>query len=141
MGLFGKVLAVFNVLAALAFVAVAAGDYSARQQWSYSHFRHQLAVHGLPVANGDDSWRLPGRSIANDLTPTTLQQVFQSAGGNPSKNQVDEVQSLLRQVKGEVDVAADLKAKRDALARYLIPLTTRGDERDEVIRRLRSAQP
>src|SRR2546421_336080 len=42
MATLGKVLAVFNVLAAIGFLVVAGMDYNRRQSWAYSHFRHQL---------------------------------------------------------------------------------------------------
>src|SRR5438105_2771952 len=64
MAMFGKILAVLNVLAAIGFLVVAGVDYDKRQNWAYSHYTHQLVVFGLPIVKYDDSWRLRGRSIS-----------------------------------------------------------------------------
>ena len=74
----------------LAFLALAGMTYSKRQNWSYSHFRHQLAIHGLPVTDDEDTWRLPGRTIADDLSVATLTDMF--PGGGAPGNQVEAVQ-------------------------------------------------
>jgi hypothetical protein len=144
MGLFGKILAILNVLAAIAFFWIAAADYSQRSQWSYSHFRHQLALHGLPVGNDDNTWRLPGRSIESDLTTNTLNDMFATIpapfSGHPHKTQVEELNWLLAQIQGEVAGAADIEAKRAVLAKYLIPIQKTGEDRDQVIAQLRSAK-
>lgn len=144
MGLFGKILAVFNVLAAMAFLGIIAADYSQRSQWSYSHFRHQIALHGLPV-NGDESnWRLPGRTIKSDLTTNSLNDIFANVlppyAGNPVKTQLDELTNLQASIKRDLDAATTVKDRADILAKYLVPLQTSGDEREKVIDQLRAAK-
>ena len=48
MSLFGKLLAIFNVLAAIAFFSVAVLDYSQRQAWSFAVVRADTLILGLP---------------------------------------------------------------------------------------------
>jgi hypothetical protein len=130
MSLFGKILAFFNVLAAIAFLALAGMDYNKRNSWSYSHFRHQVAIHGLPVTDNDDAWRLPGRSIASDLTPKALKDIFASAGAREVKTQVLAVKQIQEQINQEISGAADNLAKKLVIAKYLFPLAKTGDERE-----------
>src|SRR5688572_5749809 len=49
MSLFGKVVAVLNVLAAGAFLYLLASTLQRRQAWSYAVWRYELNVDGLPV--------------------------------------------------------------------------------------------
>jgi chromosome segregation ATPase len=132
MSLFGKILAIFNVLAAIAFFSIGAMDYSQRTQWTYSHFRHQLALHGLPVSEDENSWRLAGRTIKSDLTANTLDDLFRSVGGNPSKSQVEEVEKAKVTVQAEFNQAQDLAGKKAALTKFLVPLQQTGAERERV---------
>ena len=126
MSLFGKILAIFNVLAAIAFFSIGAMDYSQRTQWTYSHFRHQLALHGLPVSEDENSWRLAGRTIKSDLTPAALDDIFRSVGGNRSQSQIEEVDKAKATVQGEIGQAQDLASKKAALTKFLVPLQTTG---------------
>jgi predicted XRE-type DNA-binding protein len=140
MSLFGKILAVFNVLAAIAFFSIAAMDYSARSQWSYSHFRHQLALHGMPVDKHDDAWRLSGRTIQGDLTENSLKDIYQSVGGDPSVTQIEELNKLQAAIQNEVNNAPDIEAKRAVLARYLIPIQNTGEDREKIRAQIAAAK-
>ena len=121
MSTLGKVLAVLNVLAAIGFLVVAGMDYNKRQSWAYSHFRHQLAVYGLPVDRDDDTWRLPGRTISNDLSKRTLDDLF-SPGGDAVQTQVEAVEHINSQILGGAADKADDQAKKIYFAGYLVPL-------------------
>jgi hypothetical protein len=134
MSTLGKVLAVFNVLAAIGFLVVAAMDYYSRQSWAYSHFRHQLAVNGLPVDAQDDSWRLPGRSISSAFGRDANKDLFPPSGGPTT--QEDEVRGTQKAMSDGVNAAADINAKRAIIAEHLLPELQRAEERDEVIREL-----
>jgi len=134
MSTLGKVLAVFNVLAAIAFLVVAAMDYYSRQSWAYSHFRHELALHGLPIDPQDDSWRLPGRSISAAFGRDANKDLFPPNGGPAT--QEDEVRGTATAMKQGVDGAADINAKRAIIAEHLLPELSRAEERDEVLREL-----
>src|SRR5437773_10750764 len=103
MATLGKVLAVFNVLAAIAFLVVAGMDYNRRQSWAYSHFRHQLAVYGLPVDAKDDSWRLPGRTISDSFGKDARKDLFPTV---PVATQEEEVGNVVKTVKDRVIGAA-----------------------------------
>lgn len=144
MGLFGKILAVFNVLAAIAFLCITAADYSQRSQWSYSHFRHQIALHGLPVNGDENTWRLPGRTIKSDLTANTLNDVFANVlppnSGNPSKTQLEELNRLQTTIQSDLTAATTIKERAAILAKYLIPIQTSGDDREKVIAQLQAAK-
>lgn len=131
MSLLGKILAALNVLVAGVFLSLMAMDYGARQQWAYSAFRHELAIHGLPLNDADPGWRPTGRLI-DQLSPGTLQAVFVNAGGNPVKTQRQEVEILKASALAAVDQATGDKQQREALAKLLLPLAKSSDERDKL---------
>jgi hypothetical protein len=136
MSTLGKVLAVFNVLAAIAFLALAAMDYSKRQGWAHAHFRSEVAIHGLPLDMADDTGRLPGRPIADQLGKDARADLFRGQG-EPVATQVDEVRGVVNAFENELQQAPDINAKRAVLTVRLLPLQTRGDQRDQLIRDLR----
>jgi hypothetical protein len=138
MATLGKVLAVFNVLAAIGFLVVAGMDYNKRQSWAYSHFLHQLAVSGLPLDKDDDTGRLPGRTISDQFGKDATKALFGTAEG--PKTQGEEVGATIAKFKEVVNAAADLNAKRDAVAVHLLPELGRAEERDDVIRELQTVK-
>ena len=131
MSMFGKILTVLNVLAAIAFLALAGMDYSKRQSWAYAIFRYELAIHGLPLDDKDDSWK-PGTPIAKDLTSNTLKDLF-STSPPQIRTQLEAVESLKNGALKKVDDAPDDKAKRVALAEMWLPLLPHLSQRDEVL--------
>src|SRR5262245_18773821 len=130
MSLFGKILAVLNVLVAIVFLVLAGMVYSKRQAWSYSHFRHQVAIHGLPVTDSDETWRLPGRTISGDLSKSTLKEMFTDSGGDEVKTQLDAVAAIKGQIEGGANAAADEPARKLYIAGYLVPLARTGEDRE-----------
>ena len=130
MSLFGKILAVLNVLVAIVFLVLAGMDYSKRQAWSYSHFRHQVAIHGLPVTDNDETWRLPGRTISRDLGKKTRDEMFAESGGDEVKTQLEAVQAIKGQVEGGANGQPDEAAKKQYLASYLVPQARTGEVRE-----------
>ena len=134
MATFGKVLAVINVLAAIGFLWLAGMDYSKRQNWAYAYYRGQLGLNGLPV-DANDPGRQPGQDVSRSLGKGVIADVVRGQGPTVY-TQVEEVTRRQNEVKNEIDQADNLKAKGDVLAKYLLPLATRGDERDDSIRRL-----
>jgi hypothetical protein len=127
MSTLGKVLAILNSLAALAFIGLAAMSWGQRQAWSYAVFRHDLLVRGLPV--DVDEKDADGYALANNLGADTLNKIFQSAGGQPVKTQVEEVRRRQEQLRGEIE-AADEKTQRQKLLEILLPLARTHGERD-----------
>jgi hypothetical protein len=101
MSLFGKILAILNVLAALGFVYMAASDYGKRQQWSYAVFRHDTAVDGLPI--DENQTDLDGKPIAKNLNQATLTDMFQSVGGQEVSTQLAEVNEVKRKTIAMID--------------------------------------
>jgi hypothetical protein len=136
MAILGKVLAVFNVLAAIGFLVVAGMDYNKRQSWAFSHYMHQLAVNGLPLDKDDDTGRLPGRTVAEQFGKDASKILFKDPNG--PKTQVDEVNGTVAAFKAGVNNAADINTKRDAIARSLLPELGSAEERDESIRELQA---
>jgi len=136
MATLGKVLAVFNVLAAIGFLVVAGMDYNKRQSWAYSHFLHQVAVNGLPLDKDDDTGRLPGRTVSDQFGKDASKQLFPPSGG--PLTQVDEVTGTVTAFKNAVNAAADLNTKRATVAEHLLPELSRAEERDDVIRELQT---
>ncbi len=136
MATLGKVLAVFNVLAAIGFLFVAGKDYYTRQSWAYSHYLHQLAVYGLPLDPNDDTGRLPGRTISDQFGKDARKELLGDPNG--PKTQVDELASTVALFKKGVNDAADINAKRAIIAEHLLPEMTRAEERDLVIRDLQN---
>src|SRR3954471_5683541 len=53
MSLFGKFLAVLNLVALLAFLFMASAAYKMRQAWSYSVLRWDMALDGMPIDEAD----------------------------------------------------------------------------------------
>lgn len=118
MGTLGKVLLVFNLLAAGGVVFVATQDWARRQEVTGTAVRFQLHLQGLPLASESEtpatgtgtvplSVEMPGSVQVESVTPALLQSYFQGADGGqmlgdnstPPANQIDEV----RRVKAKVE--------------------------------------
>jgi hypothetical protein len=137
MSMFGKVLAVLNVLAAIGFLVFAGMDYNKRQSWAYSHYTHQLEVFGLPIDQNDDSWRLPGRSISVQFGKDARALLFPGEQ-NPPATQQDAVNSTVKAFNDAVSAAADIPAKRAVIAVHLLPQLGLAEERDQTIHDLQA---
>lgn len=131
MSLFGKVLTILNALAAIAFLVLAGMDYRARNDWAYAVFRHELAIHGLPLDDRDDSWR-PGRPIVKDVSEKTLTDLFSKAGSFDKnvKTQLAAVSYAKNQALQYIDAGADDKQKRQLVANVWLPLLKHSSLRD-----------
>jgi hypothetical protein len=130
MSTLGKVLAILNVFAALGLVCLAALDWGQRQAWSYAVFRHDLVLHGLPIDDKDTD--ADGVPTVAQLGDATLNKIFENAGGQPVKTQVEEVQRKQRDLRGQIDAidAANEAARAEKLRKILRPLVRTGGERD-----------
>jgi hypothetical protein len=151
MSLLGKILAILNVMAALAFTFLALADYSKRQSWAYSVFRHDLAIDGLPLDK--DELGLDGRPRVDDLGKETQEDVFRQVGGQPVTTQVEEVARLRSVMQSKLDqpdlqVADPLNPKAPLklstpAQRYawaMLPLTRTANKREELLQRMRQPQ-
>src|SRR5262245_7402756 len=93
MSMLGKVLAILNVLAAIAFVALAATAWGKRPNLTYAVFRHELVITGLPV-DETEADPIGNAAIVDQLGEKTLEDLFRSVGGQPVKTQREEVKRL-----------------------------------------------
>lgn len=130
MSLLGKLLIVFNGLAAVVFLFLASADWGLRQNWAYAAFRHELAIRGLPLES-EDFWSPPGAIQAADVGPETAEDLFKDAGGHAVQTQQEEVvrkrQELVEQLKALPD-----DKRREALKHILWNLARTLDERDAI---------
>src|SRR5688572_6670828 len=113
MSVLGKVLAVLNIVAALAFVYLATQVRGARQAWSYAAFRHELVLDGVPLdAEVKDR---DGTPVVERLTPATLGQL-----GGVARTLREEAERRKAELRGEIDQAGDDAAKRRKLEEILL---------------------
>jgi hypothetical protein len=144
MTILGKVLAIINILAALAFVYLAATDWAKRQTWSYAVYRQDLYLNGLPIDEQETD--AEGVREVDKLSDQTFQDLFKSVGGAPSsplpedRTQVAEVKRIYTRFQQEFGGMADAQ-KREKLAAILVPLGRTGGERDALVERIRKATP
>jgi hypothetical protein len=140
MSLFGKILAVLNILAVMAFVYLVAVDWGQRQTWSYAVYRYDLALDGLPL--DDEARSADGTLQVKLLSDATMQDLFKSVGSVPSpltpedKTQVAEVRRVHDRLRREIDAEQDAAKKRALLASILVPRTRTGGERDALRERI-----
>jgi chromosome segregation ATPase len=146
MSLFGKILAILNVLAALAFGYLALLDYAKRQHWAYAVYRHDLRLQGLPVT--DEQTDLQGYPLAANLDDRTLREVL---GGEPVTSQVKEVERVRGQLQAKINgpaikvsnpldpkSAIELTTRVQKLAWALRPFASTADRREELDRLMNS---
>ncbi len=129
MSLFGKILAVLNVLAAIGFVCVAALDYGKRQAWSHAVFMGDLLINGLPLDAqevGPD-----GKPLSERLGETQRGRLFERAGGQPVATQEAEVARVRDRVNSAV-TAGDAKSQAGTLARVLLPFAETNLQRERL---------
>ena len=118
MSLLGKILAVLNILAAGAFVAVGFMDFAKRESWSYANYVHDVAVAGPPQ---DDKEK-------NLLASATTKEWY---GESPVATQVEEVDRVKKQVDDLLDKVKTDPAKQTAeMARILTPFARHYSERE-----------
>jgi hypothetical protein len=137
MSTLGKILAVFNVLAIAGFLVLAGKDRGLQQQWTYSAFRHQLLIDGLPIDPADDTGRLPGQHVVDQLTPEMLKDVFAQAaggelGGQPTRTLVEELDRVYGKCEANVRELPPGQ-QRIKLRQYLAVLARTQGERQELL--------
>jgi hypothetical protein len=136
MSLFGKLLAIFNVIAAIAFFVVALLTYSQRESWEYAVFRDNLLVDGLPL--DDSETNVDGKKIKDLLKENTLKEVFANAGAIPQSTQIAELKRVQSIVSGWV-TTAPTAAEAKELQDQLVPALTEQSQRlGRQVRRLDS---
>jgi hypothetical protein len=127
MSLFGKILTVFNVLAALAFLAVGLTLWSTRQRWMDSATLHELVLDGLPF--DDREVDANGQNRAEELREKSLQTYFRGTDGGVVKTQRQEVERVRAQLLALADDTNRQGTRSQKLARTLLPLAETYDQR------------
>lgn len=124
MSLFGKMMAILNVLAAGAFLFLAAQDYAVRQQWAYAVFKHRLALTGLPV--DEDETDADNRPIVLDIDD----ELAKSISGDSA---VKTMEQFLELRKSELDPVLE-KRGAEAYVKVLLPLVRTEQERLQLLK-------
>jgi hypothetical protein len=137
MSVLGKILAVFNILAAALFVYLAGLDYGKRQSWAYAVYRHELAITGLPL---EEAVTEPIQNVrqADQLNEATLRDLSQAAGGQVPKTQEEEVKRVHNALRDEVARQDGPAAKRNKLVEVLRPFKLSSLERHDLDDKLRA---
>jgi hypothetical protein len=125
MGLFGKILAILNALAALAFLALAAMDYGARHAWEFAILNQQFLVRGLPV---DDKEKNADGQVLKDLIG---KETKSRLGLGNEVTQAEMARSRHDQLKSELD-GLNGAAKEKRLEDVVLPLAQNAIERANV---------
>jgi hypothetical protein len=132
MSLFGKLLAVFNVLAVLGVLALMSMNYAKRQSWQYAVFRQELMMYGLPL--DDKETDAQEQKSSEKVGPKTQQDVFKQASPKtPVATQEAEVKRVQELLRGQIASAGDKKKQIFMLARILSPMALTFADRQRAV--------
>jgi len=146
MGLLGKILIFFNILAAGAYMYCATMSWGKRQAWSYAVLRYEIMITGLPVeelpdADKSDPEVVPFEHKYADsprvhaISDKALKSIFADApggdlGGDPVNNQIDEVKRVRAKIEQAIANAEGAEGKRVLIRSLLFNQARNGEERD-----------
>jgi uncharacterized coiled-coil DUF342 family protein len=138
MSIFGKVLAILNVLAAFGLAYAALLDWTQRQSWAYHVYRMDFPAKGLPV--DQDEIDSDGHRRIDNISDATIQEVLKPVGGlegaatvlPEDKTQLREVKRVHDKLKNEIDRQPNEAAKREKLKSVLLPLADTLSERQKL---------
>jgi hypothetical protein len=143
MATFGKVLAGFNILAALVFLCLAALDWGKRTDAQYQVFRGELLLHGLPLDDKDPGHRNPDDGpLVGYLSKRLLTETFTQARGNAQlgggevKTLKEEVTRVKNQVNSAISAGTDEAQKKAIIRGFLLEQVGDGAARDKLAERL-----
>ena len=135
MSLLGKILLVFNLLAAGGFAYLATQDWKGRQTTTAAGLRHVLLLRGLPLDGKDAFDEEDGVAFSVEMgggIPTThvskklLESYFAGGKGGVVTNQIAEV----KRVRGDVEQTIGAAPNRAAaIAAFLLPMAETYEER------------
>jgi uncharacterized protein with PIN domain len=123
------VLAVLNVLGAIAFCAYAAMDYSKRQAWSYNALLHDVALNGLPYDESETN--SDNEKISDLLGKSGLNDVF-SGANPPIATQQAELKRVKSKLDGYIAASTDKRSQIEKLAHILESLAITEGERERL---------
>jgi hypothetical protein len=127
MSLYGKILAVLNILGAAAFVCIAFMDFAKRESWAYENYVYDVVIAGLPLDDTEKDNR--ENPVVNYLTKETKKEWFDA---DLASTQVAEVDRVKTAVNAKVD-ALNGDPQTVELARVLTPFARHNDEREYLI--------
>jgi hypothetical protein len=130
-----KVLAVLNVLAAIAFLSLAGLDYGKRQAWMFAVRQQRFIIDGLPVDNAETDSE--GSPLVDALGPQMQKQLFAGVPEGPVKTLKEEVKRRHGALLKEIDDAPNPEAKKKVIEAALAPLARTWGQRNELQRKIR----
>lgn len=132
MSIFGKILAIVNVLAVVGVLVLLGMNYFKRLSWEYAVFRQDLMINGLPLDDKEtDEWQQP--SVAN-LTSQTQQDLFKQASpSTPVATQQAELDRVKNALRSGVQAAGDRNKQIAALAHILMPMANTIEQRQRML--------
>ena len=104
MSLYGKILAILNLLMVVALIALGMMDYGKRLELSNGLFLGDLLLKGLPV--DDKEIDSTGLAIAPRISSKTLQDI----GGGNAKTQQAEAMAVAKRFREELSALPDANA-------------------------------
>jgi hypothetical protein len=151
MSMLGKLLIVFNLLAAGAFAYFTRENWNARRALTYAEFEREVQLRGMPV----EAPEKPPSGVDKDnvafpfqVNPTTFVETVEAKrlvtligkggdifGGEPVADQTAEVKRLQPKVTATIPAAAEGQDPKDRflwLQAYLLNVAKSGAERDGV---------
>lgn len=132
MSLFGKILALFNVLGAVGLFLLGVMDYGKRQQWSHAVMMRELHLRGLPL--DDKELDEQGRPMVEQLSPSMIAELYDGLGSNNPPTQVGEVKRVQASFDEKVNaLEKDERSRTHLLSRILLPLSDGYLEREEYL--------
>lgn len=140
MSTLSKVLAVLNVLLAIAFLVVVGLDYASRKAWMFAVLEQDFILKGLPVDGTETD--VEGRALVKLIPPGKRMQKqlseYYSVSELPQTQQA-EVKTRYDALRAEIDAAGEAPAKKQILARALVPLARTWGQRVELQRKIRDS--
>jgi len=130
MSLFGKILALINMLGAAGLVYLALMDYAKRQSWAHSVFLHERVVRGVPLDENEvDDENVP---LVARMSDQGLKHLF-STVGSPVETQVAEVKRVQGLLNAQIDKVGDKAQQSYQLARILLPQSDTVVDREQAL--------
>jgi hypothetical protein len=125
MGLYGKILAVLNALAAVAFLIFAGMVYGQRHSWEFTILNQDFLIRGLPV---DDKEENAEGQVLKDLIGKEMRSRL---GIQEGLTQAEQARSRHDKLKSEVDALAGAD-KQKRLEEVMLPLAQNAVERANI---------
>jgi hypothetical protein len=145
MSVFGYFVAGLNIIAAGAFLYLAAMDYSVRQAWAYTLYRYELAQNGMPVDKTEtDEHGQPKYLNMSDALRAEL------AGDENILTQEDALEARRREIQAKIDDSniksslGDPRVAGEKVPKYvevLLPLARNAREREYLYVQLPQKDP